>query len=76
MVRPSEEQDVWLWGVVVVVDPAGAHLDTERSPLVLCQETSLEVVLPGDLFWEDDMPVLVRIIVVFSGIVETVCGGH
>lgn len=51
---PSEQENVRLWAVNGVVDPAAALLDADSAPLLLAQQAVLRDVL-GDVLGQNHM---------------------
>lgn len=53
--RPSEEENVWLWGVEHIVNPSLALLNPETAPFCLRHQLSFGYVL-GYVLWQHHVP--------------------
>lgn len=66
----AEEQDMGLWLMDFVVDPASGLLDAQCPPLLLAEELALLGDFLHDLFGENHVPVLVVVVVVLLGVFD------
>jgi hypothetical protein len=60
--RAAEEQDVGLWAVDLIVDPAAGLHDAEAAPLGLGKQTRRVGKALGNVAGEQDMAVLVHVV--------------
>lgn len=67
--RSSEKQNVWLWFVDHVVNPALTLLHPESPPLFFCHQVGGGHQF-RQLLWKHDMPVLKLLVVVLVRIVN------
>ena len=67
--RSAEQQDEWLGLVNLVVDPTAGLLNSERSPLILSQESLLRHLLE-DVLRKQHVAVLVHVVLVLLGILD------
>eukprot|EP00035_Acanthoeca_spectabilis_P020201 m.431630 g.431630 ORF g.431630 m.431630 type:complete len:117 (+) comp17329_c0_seq1:60-410(+) len=68
---PSEQENVWLWSVAHVVDPATRLLHPNAAPLRLGHQVVL-LELPRDALWQDHVAVLELIIEVLGTVADLV----